>query len=149
MRQRDGVKGAIYGAIYGEIIHMERDGDGENLNFAGMVGRMAAGWWELCGCAGVVWVLVWCSRVARLQGCEVARLQVYRQSKRIFAPLLLWFDYGVIDYLCTFVGLYWFGDGGGRAGWWVVGGGAGGVVVPVVVRGWQAVPPSSSVWLER
>ena len=51
---------------------MERDGDGENLNFAGMVGRMAAGWWELCGCAGVV-VLV--CQGEGLQGCKVGRLQ--------------------------------------------------------------------------
>ena len=46
MRQRDGVKGAIYRAIYGGLIHMERDGDGENLNFAGMV-EGVRGW---CGC---------------------------------------------------------------------------------------------------
>jgi len=49
MRQRDGVKCAIYRAIYGCNTYQGRGGGGENLNFAGMVGRMAAGWWELCG----------------------------------------------------------------------------------------------------
>jgi len=57
----------------------------------------------------------------------------------------LWFVIGVIDYFCTFAGLYRSGDGGGRAGMVWCGGGVGGVVVPVVVEGWQAVPPSSSV----
>ena len=59
--------------------------------------------------------------------------------------VLLWFEYGVIDYLCTFAGLYRSGDGGGRAGWLVGGGGAGGVVVAVVVEVGRAIPLSSSV----
>lgn len=124
---------------------MERDGDGENLNFAGMVEAVGGGGGcGVCGC-GCWWWCRWCSGVARLQGWEVARLQVYRQSKRIFALVLLWFEYGVIDYLCTFGGLYRSGDGGGRAVVVWCGGGAGGVVVPVVGRDWQAIPPSSSV----
>ena len=73
------------------------------------------------------------------QGCRGARVQ--GQAKSIFALVLLWFDYGVIDYLCTFAGLYRSGDGGGRAGWLVGGGWLVGVVVPVVGRGWQAIPP--------
>ena len=46
---------------------MERDGDGENLNFAGMVEAVRVGvvWW---------WCR-WCSMVATLQA---ARLQPYK-----------------------------------------------------------------------
>jgi len=76
MRQRDGVKGAIYGAIYGEIIHMERDGDGENLNFAGMVGRMAAGMVGVvrwCGCGGGVGGVPGLQPY-KMQGCKVASI---------------------------------------------------------------------------
>ena len=49
---------------------MERDGDGENLNFAGMVEGVRG--WCGCGCAGVdaVVVMVGCSRV---QGCKGTR----------------------------------------------------------------------------
>jgi len=61
----------------------------------------------------------------------------------------LWFDVGIIDYLCTFVGLYWFGDGGGRAVVVWCGGGVGGVVVPVVVEVGRAIPPYAAGWLER
>ena len=97
--------------------------------------------WVLVVRVWVWWWCRWCLGVARLQGWEVARLQVYRQSKRIFVPLLLWFDVGMIDYFCTFGGLYRSGDGGGRAVVVWCGGGVGGMVVPVVGRDWQAIPP--------
>ena len=48
----------------------------------------------------------------------------------------------MIDYFCTFGGLYRSGDGGGRAGWLVGGGGLVGVVVPVVGRDGRRYPPS-------
>ena len=77
------------------------------------------------------------------RGCKVARVQ--GQTKGIFLLVLLWFDYGIIDYFCTFAGLYRSGDGGGRAAVVWCGGGGGVVVVPVVVEVGRAIPPSSSV----
>jgi hypothetical protein len=93
----------------------------------------------------VVWVRVLVFRGCNLTGCKVARLQVYRQSKRIFALVLLGFDIAFIGCFCTIGMVYRSRDGGGGAVVVWCGGGVGGVVVPVVGRGWQAVPPSSSV----
>ena len=114
-----------------------------------MVGMMAAGWWELCGCAGVVWVLVWCSRVARLQGWEVARLQVYRQSKSIFLLVLYGSVIAFIGCFYTISMVYRSVVLVGCVGW---GDGVGvlvGVVVPVVVEVGRAIPPYAAGWLER
>ena len=64
--------------------------------------------------------------VARLQGWEVARLQVYRQSKGIFLLVLLWFIIGLYGCFCTIGRVYRSGDGGGGAVVVWCGGGAGG-----------------------
>ena len=55
---------------------MGRGGGGENLNFAGMVVRMAAGMVGVVRVRVVVWVLVLVVQGCKVASCRVARLQV-------------------------------------------------------------------------
>ena len=123
---------------------MERDGDGENLNFAGMVeavgggggcGVCGCGCWWWCRCSGVATL-----QAARLQGCKYSDIQSV--SLHLFCCGLLLGCVGVFVPLagCTVPGMV--EAGGGGVGVVVV---LVGVVVAVVGRDWQAIPPSSSV----
>ena len=80
MRQRDGLKGAIYRAIIGCNTYQGRGGGGENLNFAGMVEAVGGGVGAGGGVGGVPWLQPY--ELATLQCCKYSDNQ--RVSLHLF-----------------------------------------------------------------
>ena len=108
---------------------MERDGDGENLNFAGMVEGVRVLVWVLV----VVWV-----RVSVFRGCNLASISTIKEYFCTCFVVVYYWVVWVFLYLWRVVPFrgWWRPCGVGGlvvVGWWCGGAGGGG--------GWQGYTP--------
>ena len=119
---------------------MERDGDGENLNFRA--------WWRVCGVgvgaggAGVGVVVVSVvfrgCKVARLGGCKVASIATFKAYFCTSFVVVYYWVVGVFLYYWRVVPFRGWWRPCGLVGWWWW---VGGLVVAVVGRDGRRYPP--------